>query len=99
MELRNRFSTPEASSEMEEETTINSKRVFVEHLASEAEKAAAYGNLGTVYKITKLLCGKFTNHSTHVWDKNGNICTSESDKQPDGFNTSRKYSTSLSQNN
>lgn len=56
------------------------KRVFVEHLASEAEKAAAYGNLGTVYKITKRLCGKCTNQTTHVRDKNGNICTSESEQ-------------------
>lgn len=56
------------------------KRVFVEHLASEAEKAAAYGNLGTVYKITKRLCGRCTNQTTHVMDKNGNICTSESEQ-------------------
>lgn len=46
-------------------------------LASEAEKAAAYGNLGTVYKITKRLCDKCTNQSTHVRDKNDNICTTE----------------------
>ncbi len=56
------------------------KRVFVEHLASEAEKAAAYGKLGIVYKITKRLCGKCTNQTTHVMDKNGNICTSESEQ-------------------
>ncbi len=56
------------------------KRVFVEHLASKAEKAAAYGKLGIVYKITKRLCGKCTNQTTHVMDKKGNICTSESDQ-------------------
>lgn len=56
------------------------KMVFVEHLANEAEKAAAHGNLGTVYKITKRLFGRCTNHTTHVWDKNGNICTSESEQ-------------------
>lgn len=53
------------------------KRAFIENLASEAEKAAAYGNLGTVFKITKRLYGKCTTHSTHVRDKNGNICPSE----------------------
>lgn len=53
------------------------KRVLVERLASEYEKAAAYGNLGTVYKITKRLCGKCTNQTTHIMDKNGNICTTE----------------------
>ncbi|KAM3625304.1 uncharacterized protein V6R79_009922 [Siganus canaliculatus] len=52
------------------------KRVFVEQIAS-AEKAAAYGNLGTVYKITKQLCGKCTNQTTHFMDKNGNFCTTE----------------------
>lgn len=54
--------------------------VFIEHLASEAEKAAAYRNQGTVYRITKRLCGKCTNQTTHVMDKNGNICTSESEQ-------------------
>ncbi|KAL7388229.1 hypothetical protein ABVT39_009511 [Epinephelus coioides] len=53
------------------------KRGYVENLASKAEKAAAYGNLGTVYKITKRLCDKCTSQTTHVRDKNGNICTSE----------------------
>ncbi|KAJ8381626.1 hypothetical protein SKAU_G00024040 [Synaphobranchus kaupii] len=53
------------------------KRAFIENLASEAEKAAAYGNLGTVYKITKRLCGKCTYQTTPVKDKNGNICTPE----------------------
>ncbi len=76
------------------------KKVFVEHLASKAEKAAAYRKLGIVYKITKRLCGKCTNQTTHVMDKKVNICTCEQvNKQPDGFNTSTKCSTSLSQNN
>ena len=139
MELRNYFSTPEATSEMEEEPTINSKwntiktiysetaqkvlgfnqkgakewisreeatedkdaehqvpttpretkmpyenkdrevkrsarrekRVFVEHLASEAEKAAAYGNLGTVYKITKRLTKRLpaSGREEDVWTR------------------------------
>ena len=42
--------------------------------------SAAYGNLGTVYKITKQLCGKCTNQTTHVRDKNGNICISEKEQ-------------------
>lgn len=47
------------------------KRAFIENLPSEAEKAAAYGNLAN------RLYGKCTTHSTHVRDKNGNICPSE----------------------
>lgn len=34
------------------------KRSFVKDLAREAEQAAARGELGTVYKITKRLCGR-----------------------------------------
>lgn len=72
------------------------KRAFAEHLASEAEKAAAQGNLGTVYKITKRLCGKYTNQSIHVMDKNGNICTS---RWVQHFQARSRQSTSLSQKN
>ena len=38
------------------------KRSFVEGLAAEAECAAVMGELSTVYKITKRLCGNYTNH-------------------------------------
>ncbi|KAK2174089.1 hypothetical protein NP493_829g00009 [Ridgeia piscesae] len=39
------------------------KRSFVEGLATEAECAAARGELSTVHKITRRLCGNYTNHS------------------------------------
>ena len=35
----------------------NDKRSYVEGLAAEAESAAARGEMSTVYKITKRLCG------------------------------------------
>ena len=45
------------------------KRNFIKKLASEAEEAAEKRDFGTVYKITKLLCGNSTNHSIPVKDK------------------------------
>ncbi|KAL1267682.1 hypothetical protein QQF64_033045 [Cirrhinus molitorella] len=53
------------------------KRVFAENLAREAEKAAAFGNLGAVYKISRQLCGNHTIQNTLIRDKKGNICSSE----------------------
>ncbi|XP_013401097.1 uncharacterized protein LOC106166982 [Lingula anatina] len=54
------------------------KRVFVEKLASEAEQAAAQGDMGTVYKITKQLSGSHNNsHSALVKDRNGNTLSTE----------------------
>ena len=41
----------------------NDKRSYVEGLAAEAESAAARGEMSTVYKITKRLCGNYTTHS------------------------------------
>ena len=41
----------------------NDKRAYVEGLAAEAESAAARGELITVYKITKRLCGNYITHS------------------------------------
>ena len=53
------------------------KRSFIEGLAEEAEHAARQGQSGTIYKITKHLCGKYTNHSAPVKDKSGNSITTE----------------------
>ena len=55
----------------------NDKRAFAEELASEAECAAARGEISAVYKITKQLCGKNTSQSAPVKDKDGNNLITE----------------------
>ena len=56
---------------------MKDKRNFIENLASEAEEAAEKREFGTVYKITKQLCGRNTNHSMPVKDKQGKGLTTE----------------------
>ena len=55
----------------------NDKRSYVGRLAAEAESAAARGELSTVYKITKRLCGNYTTHSAPVKGKDGSTVTTE----------------------
>ena len=55
----------------------NDKRSYVEGLAAEAESARARGELSTVYKITKRLCGNYTTHSAPVKSKDGSTITTE----------------------
>ena len=47
----------------------NDKRSYVEGLAAEAESSAARGEMSTVYKITKRLCGNYSTHSAPVKGK------------------------------
>ncbi|CAG2245522.1 unnamed protein product [Mytilus edulis] len=56
------------------------KLQYIEGLANEAEEACKHGELSTVYKITKQLCGKSNNNDTPVLSKNGEVLTSESQK-------------------
>lgn len=53
------------------------KRTFVEEMASEAESAALRGDMSTVYKTTKQLCGQGIRKSTGVKDKSGRRLTTE----------------------
>ena len=53
------------------------KKNFIENLSSEAEETAEKREFGTVYKITKQLCGSNTNHSMPVKDKQGKVITTE----------------------
>ena len=53
------------------------KRHFIEELACKAELAASRGELSTVYKVTKQLCGNFTSHPPPVRAKDGSPLTSE----------------------
>ena len=56
------------------------KRFYVEGLAAEAESAAARGELSTVYKITKRLCGNYATHSARMKGKDGSTITTERDQ-------------------
>lgn len=51
----------------------------MEDNASRAEEAARTGNIHELYKITKLMSGKFTNNSSVVKDQQGNILSKNSD--------------------
>ncbi|CAG2211647.1 unnamed protein product [Mytilus edulis] len=53
---------------------------YIEGLANEAEEACKHGELSTVYKITKQLCGKSNNNDTPVFSKNREVLTSEAQK-------------------
>ena len=56
------------------------KRVYVEDLAKQAEHAAIKGELSTVYKITKQICGGNNNPSVPTKDKRGRIIATEKEK-------------------
>ena len=53
------------------------KRVNVDNLASEAERAANRGEMSTVYKITKQLCGGTQSKPSQVKGKDGKPITTE----------------------
>ena len=56
------------------------KRVFMDDLASQAEDAASKGEQGKVYKITKVVCGKYHRPSdVPVRDRKGRFVTSETE--------------------
>ena len=60
-----------------EKSAKNNKRSYVEGLAADAVSAAARGELSTVYKITKRLCGNYTTHSAPVKGKDGSTITTK----------------------
>jgi hypothetical protein len=56
------------------------KSGYIDEMAQEAEQAAARGELSTVYKNTKRLCGGRINQSTPVKDKDGNRVTTDQEQ-------------------
>lgn len=56
------------------------KREFVDQLAKDAEAAATRGELSTVYKITKKLCGKKTSQSIPLKNKDGSNISTERER-------------------
>ena len=76
------------------------KRAFMEEIAEEAEQAAYRGDLGTVYKITKKLCGHSSSETGPVKDKHGNtISTERENKQTGGCSIFKKSSIDHNQMN
>ena len=62
--------------------TRTDKRIYMEDLASQAEEAANRGEQGQVYKITKLVSGKYRGATdTPVMDKQGRLLTSEAEQE------------------
>ena len=58
------------------------KRAYIEDLASQAEEAANRGEQGEVYKITKLVSGKYRGATdTPIVDKRGRLLTTEAEKE------------------
>ncbi|RUS86850.1 hypothetical protein EGW08_005387 [Elysia chlorotica] len=58
------------------------KRAFIDDLASQAEEAAGRGEQGKVYKITKIVAGKYSRTSnTPITDKQGRLLTTESEQE------------------
>ena len=54
------------------------KRAYMEDLAKEAEEAAQKGEQRNVYKVTKLICGKYNgSRNVPIRDKQGQLLTSE----------------------
>ena len=69
----------EANQDVRKQTRAD-KRAFMDDLASQAEDAASRGEQGEVYKITRVICGKFRGASdVPVTDKQGQLLTSESE--------------------
>ena len=54
------------------------KRAYMEELGNQAEEAASKGDQGKLYKITKVISGKFRNTTdSPIEDKNGKLLTTE----------------------
>ena len=62
--------------------TRNDKRKNLEDLATQAEEAAQRGEQGQVYRITKIICGKFKgNMDVPIKGKDGKLLTTETDQE------------------
>jgi len=61
--------------------TRTDKRTYMDGIARQAEEAAAKGEQGQVYKITKTVSGKYrSNTETPILDKQGQILTTEEEQ-------------------
>ena len=57
------------------------KRVFIENVAAETERAAAHQEQGTVFRITKQTCGGSYSSNASIRDKQGNVLTSDKEQE------------------
>ena len=61
--------------------TRTDKRSHINDLASQAEDAASRGKQGRVYKITKLVCGRYRGGTdAPIMDKQGRLLTTEAEQ-------------------
>ena len=56
------------------------KRHYIDDLGKEAQDAADTRDTRTVYKITKVLTGSFTNSTSVVKDKDGNVLAKQEEQ-------------------
>ncbi|XP_071510344.1 uncharacterized protein [Diadema antillarum] len=57
------------------------KRAFIDNLASQAEEAAKAGEQGNVYKLTRMISGKYSKSSElPIEDKDGKLLTTEAEQ-------------------
>ena len=62
--------------------TKTDKKAYIEDLASQAEEAAHRGEQGQVYKITKLVGGRYRRATdTPIVDRQGRLLTTEAEKE------------------
>ena len=60
--------------------TRENKRNYINSLADQAEEAANKGEQGKVYKITRIVCGRYHRSiDTPITDKQGRTLTSEAE--------------------
>ena len=58
------------------------EKAYIEDLASQAEEAAHRGEQGQVYKITKLVSGRYCRATdTPIVDRQGRLLTTEAEKE------------------
>ena len=57
------------------------KRVYMDNLAAEAERAATHQEQGTVFRITKQTCGGSHSSNVIIRDKQGNMLTSDKEQE------------------
>ena len=78
---RYRLQYREVNKEVKRKTRAD-KRAFIEDLARQAEEAAMRGEQGQVYKITKLVCGKYRGATNApITDKQGRLLTTEAEQE------------------
>ena len=92
--LRERYQQQQSEADRQvKRLTRADKRTYIDGLVTEAEDAAKHNQQGTVYKITKLICGKYqANDNSVIKGKQGSLLTTEREnKRNAGRNISERF--------